>query len=70
MLQIFFNMFVRTMVLNLVFLISNRYANSYGSSSLAAYTIAYNIWIFSAFFIDGYSNAGNALAGKFMGEKK
>ena len=69
MLQIFFNMFVRTMVLNLVFLISNRYANSYGSSSLAAYTIAYNIWIFSAFFIDGYSNAGNALAGKFMGEK-
>ena len=69
MLQIFFNMFVRTMVLNLVFLISNRYANSYGSSSLAAYTIAYNIWIFSAFFIDGYSNAGNALAGKFIGEK-
>jgi putative MATE family efflux protein len=69
MLHIFFNMFVRTMVLNLVFLISNRYANSYGSSSLAAYTIAYNIWIFSAFFIDGYSNAGNALAGKFMGEK-
>jgi putative MATE family efflux protein len=69
MLHIFFNMFVRTMVLNLVFLISNRFANSYGSSSLAAYTIAYNIWIFSAFFIDGYSNAGNALAGKFMGEK-
>ena len=69
MLYIFINMFVRTMVLNLVFLISNRYANSYGSNSLAAYTIAYNIWIFSAFFIDGYSNAGNALAGKFMGEK-
>lgn len=69
MLHIFFNMFVRTMVLNLVFLISNRYANSYGNSSLAAYTIAYNIWIFSAFFIDGYSNAGNALAGKFIGKK-
>ena len=69
MLHIFYNMFVRTMVLNLVFLISNRYANSYGSNSLAAYTIAYNIWIFSAFFIDGYSNAGNALAGKYLGEK-
>ena len=25
--------------------------------------------IFSAFFIDGYSNAGNALAGKYIGEK-
>ena len=69
MILIFVNMFVRTMVLNFVFIISNRYANSYGSNSLAAYTIGYNIWIFSAFFIDGYSNAGNALAGKYMGEK-
>ena len=25
--------------------------------------------IFSAFFIDGYSNAGNALAGKYIGQK-
>ena len=69
MILIFVNMFVRTMVLNFVFIISNRYANSYGNNSLAAYTIGYNIWIFSAFFIDGYSNAGNALAGKYMGEK-
>ena len=69
MLLIFMNMFIRTMVLNFVFIISNRYANSYGSNSLAAYTIAYNIWIFSAFFIDGYSNAGNALAGKYIGEE-
>lgn len=68
MLLIFTNMFVRTMVLNFVFIISNRYANSYGTNSLAAYTIGYNIWIFSAFFIDGYSNAGNALAGKYIGE--
>ena len=57
------------MVLNFVFIISNRFANSYGNNSLAAYTIGYNIWIFSAFFIDGYSNAGNALAGKYIGEK-
>ncbi len=69
MLLIFFNMFIRTMVLNIVFIISNRFANNYGNSSLAAYTIGYNIWIFTSFFIDGYSNAGNALAGKFLGEK-
>jgi len=69
MLFIFINMFIRTMVLNFVFIISNRFANSYGNNSLAAYTIGYNIWIFSAFFIDGYSNAGNALAGKYIGEK-
>ena len=69
MLLIFFNMFIRTMVLNIVFIVSNRFANSYGNSSLAAYTIGYNIWIITSFFIDGYSNAGNALAGKFLGEK-
>ena len=69
MVLIFFNMFIRTMVLNIVFIISNRFANKYGDSSLAAYTIGYNIWIFTSFFIDGYSNAGNALAGKFLGEE-
>ena len=51
MLLIFINMFVRTMLLNFVFIIPNRYANSYGSNSLAAYTIGYNIWIFSAFLL-------------------
>ena len=68
MLMIFMNMFIRTMVLNIVFILSNRFANQYGKEQLAAYTIAYNIWIFTSFFIDGYSNAGNALAGKFLGE--
>ena len=69
MMNIFFNMFLRTMVLNVVFIVSNRFANGYGSNELAAYTIGYNIWIFTSFFIDGYSNAGNALAGKYLGEK-
>lgn len=69
MISIFINMFIRTMVLNIVFILSNRFANQYGKEQLAAYTIAYNIWIFTSFFIDGYSNAGNALAGKFLGEK-
>jgi multidrug resistance protein, MATE family len=68
MIKIFVNMFIRTMVLNVVFILSNRFANQYGKEQLVAYTIAYNIWIFTSFFIDGYSNAGNALAGKFLGE--
>ena len=37
------------------------------AKELAAYTIGINIWLFTSFFIDGYSNAGNALAGKFLG---
>ena len=69
MLMIFWNMFIRTMVLNVVFIMANRYANKNGDIQLAAYTIGYNIWIFSSFFIDGYSNAGNALAGKYLGAK-
>ncbi|MEC8514150.1 MAG: MATE family efflux transporter, partial [Bacteroidota bacterium] len=68
MITIFLNMFIRTLVLNIVFIMANRYANHYGEEELAAYTVGYNIWIFTSFFIDGYSNAGNALAGKFLGE--
>ncbi|HIF14596.1 MAG TPA: MATE family efflux transporter, partial [Bacteroidetes bacterium] len=67
MLKIFVNMFIRTIVLNIVFILANRYANKNGDIQLAAYTIGYNIWIFSSFFIDGFANAGNALAGKYLG---
>jgi putative MATE family efflux protein len=58
---------VRTLALNLTFFLANRYATVYGDAQLAAHTIAMNIWLFSAYFIDGYSNAGNALAGRLLG---
>lgn len=61
------NMIIRTFTLNLAFFIAYRYANDYGKETLAAYTIGVNIWLFSSFFIDGFSNAGNALAGKLLG---
>ena len=35
---------------------------------LSAYAVGINIWLFSSFFIDGYSNAGNAIAGKLLGQ--
>ena len=69
MIHIFWNMFIRTLVLNIVFILANRFANKNGDVQLTAYTIGYNIWIFSSFFIDGFSNAGNALAGKYLGAK-
>ena len=69
MIHIFWNMFIRTLVLNIVFILANRFANKNGDAQLTAYTIGYNIWIFSSFFIDGFSNAGNALAGKYLGAK-
>jgi len=62
------NLIIRTVSLNLAFFLATRFATSYGEQYIAAHTIALNIWLFSAFFIDGYANAGNALGGKLLGE--
>lgn len=63
------NMLIRTLALNATFIIALRFANGYGKQVLSAYAIGINIWLFSSFFIDGYSNAGNAIAGKLLGQK-
>jgi putative MATE family efflux protein len=68
MLLIAGNMLIRTLALNVSFLVALRYASKYGEASLAAYAIGIQIWLFSSFFIDGYSTAGNAMAGKYLGE--
>jgi putative MATE family efflux protein len=68
MLGIAGNMLLRTLALNAAFIIALRYASKYGDATLAAYSIGIQIWLFSSFFIDGYSTAGNAMAGKFLGE--
>ena len=62
------NMLLRTLALNAAFIVALRYASKYGEASLAAYSIGIQIWLFSSFFIDGYSTAGNAMAGKYLGE--
>jgi Na+-driven multidrug efflux pump len=53
----------------MAFLISRRYARGYGTETLTAYSFGIQIWLFSSFFMDGYSSAGNAMAGKFIGDK-
>ena len=37
---------------------------------MAAHTIAINVWLFSAFFIDGFGAAGNLIGGKLLGAKR
>lgn len=64
------DLFVRTILLNLTFYLATRYATGYGEEVIAAHTIAINIWLFSSFFIDGYAHAGNALAGRLLGEER
>ncbi|MAZ26878.1 MAG: MATE family efflux transporter [Cytophagaceae bacterium] len=63
------NLFIRTLALNLALFLANSYATDYGKTYIAAQTILVNIWLFSAFFIDGYAAAGNILAGRLLGAR-
>jgi len=72
MLYLFINMFIRTIAVSGTFILALRFANGYEETkegTLAAYAIGINIWLFSSYFIDGFSNAGNAISGKLLGEK-
>jgi MATE family multidrug resistance protein len=64
-----FNLFVRSLALNGALILATREATGLGTNYIAAHTIAFNVWIFTAFFIDGYGAAGNILGGKLLGER-
>ncbi len=62
------NLIIRSAAVNTAYFYSTRFASGYGESYIAVQHICMNIWFFCAFFIEGYCNAGNALAGKFNGQ--
>ncbi|TJY38210.1 MATE family efflux transporter [Pontimicrobium aquaticum] len=64
-----FNLFVRTLALNVTLYYASAFSTSYGKEYIAAYTIAINLWFLGAFIVDGYSSAGNILSGKLYGQK-
>jgi putative MATE family efflux protein len=61
------NLFVRTLSLNIALLLGVREATALGDQAIGAHTIAINLWLLTAFFIDGYSAAGKILGGRFLG---
>lgn len=63
------NLFLRSAALNTALILATREAADLGKEYVAAHTIAFNIWIFTAFFLDGYGAAGNILSGKLLGER-
>lgn len=63
------NLFVRALALNAALLIAVREATALGDRYIGAHTIAINLWLFAAFFIDGYGAAGNSMGGRFLGAK-
>lgn len=63
------NLFVRSLSLNIAIVLAVKEATALGKETIAAHTIAANIWLFTAFFIDGYGAAGNVLGGRLLGAK-
>ena len=63
------NLFVRAIALNTALILAVREATGLGDEFIGAHTIAINIWLFSAFFIDGYGAAGNIMGGRLLGAK-
>ncbi|MFI8605302.1 MATE family efflux transporter [Cellulophaga baltica] len=63
------NLFVRALALNIALILAVREATALGDKYIGAHTIAINLWLFSAFFIDGYAAAGNIMGGKLLGSK-
>lgn len=61
------NLFVRALALNTALILAVREATDLGPQYIGAHTIAINIWLFSAFFIDGYAAAGNIMGGRLLG---
>jgi len=69
LLQLAGNFILRAITLNITLYLASIFASTYGTKYAAAHAVALNIWLFSAFFIDGYANAGNAISGRLLGEK-
>ncbi len=61
------NLVVRTISLNVALFLANRFATSYGDAYIDTHSILIQIWLLSAFILDGYSNAANAISGKLLG---
>src|SRR5690606_37778835 len=65
--QMSLNLFVRTLALNAALMLAVREATTLGDEYIGAHTIAINLWLFSAFFIDVLSAAGNSMGGRLLG---
>ncbi|MBT8183789.1 MAG: MATE family efflux transporter [Eudoraea sp.] len=63
------NLFVRALALNVALVLAVREATALGDRYIGAHTIAINLWLFAAFFIDGYGAAGNIMGGRLLGAR-
>lgn len=66
-----FDLFVRTLSLNLALFLAFRFATMLGggenSDFVAAHTLLLQMWLLSSYLLDGYAHAGTAISGKLLG---
>ncbi len=62
------NLIIRTLSLNIAIWFANKMATHYGEDYISTQSILIQIWLLSAFLLDGYSAAGNAISGKLKGQ--
>ncbi len=62
------NLAMRTIVLNIALLTGQKFAVRLGVVEAAGYNVFLNLWLFMAFFVDGYANAGLILTGFYSGK--
>nr|WP_260390309.1 MATE family efflux transporter [Ornithobacterium rhinotracheale] len=67
------DLFLRTFSLNVALFLAFRMASLLGHGEnnqyVAAHTLLIQVWLFSSYFLDGYANAGRAIAGKLFGAR-
>lgn len=64
------NLMVRAASMNLIFFLLNRWAVSIGVEFAAVHVVYINIWLFTAYFIDGYSDAAMVMGGSLKAQSK
>lgn len=69
LLRIAGNLVLRTFTLNVALILTHKFANIYGQAEAATHAVMLNLWLFSAFFLDSFATAANAMAGKFLGAR-
>lgn len=66
-----FDLFVRTLSLNLALFLAFRFATVLGGEGenqfVGAHSLLIQLWLFSSFLLDGYAHAGSAISGKLYG---
>ena len=63
------NLVLRTLTLNIALILTHKFANIYGTVEAATHSVLLNLWFFSAFSLDAFATAANALAGKYLGAR-